>query len=418
MEALGHDVWLIIARSVDPDHAWVAALIGRAMRTAVGVVGRCRTSPAGSLGSLERYELALASGCPWTPQWFRRKAVYSTIVRDLERMCRMTALAAASGDLRLLERLRSNGCVWDVRTALAAAGRGDLVMLEWAHQQRCPLNENVISKAASAGSVEVLAWVLAVGGRVTTHTMQSAARAGHVHVMEWLRASGCDWDEATCAQAAAGGHLAALQWARQHGCAWDAWTCIEAARNGHLRVLEWARSTDCPWDERVTRHAAEKQQRETLRWAVEHGCVYYHDALACRGMERWLVERGHFPALDNLWVCCWAASNGDLELLRWLRSLGYAWSDVVTRQAVRGGHLEMLKWARAEGCEWCAADFGFWTEAAAHPAVLRWLATESDFPPQQLSDSDLGLRPGGNSALDAETLQTLKNVGWWTQRMY
>jgi len=88
----------------------------------------------------------------------------------------------------------------------------------------------------------------------------------------------------------------------------------------------------------------------------------------------------------------------------------------VTREAVRGGHLELLKWARSEGCVWCAVDYNFWREAGVHPAVLRWLATESDFPPQKLSDSDLGL--GHDSMLDAETLQTLKNAGWWTQRMF
>ena len=55
-----------------------------------------------------------------------------------------------------------------------------------------------------------------------------------------------------------------------------------------------------------------------------------------------------------------AAAGGHLEILKWLRSVGYPWdekamatgSSAIYSQAAGGGHLEILKWLRSEGCPW------------------------------------------------------------------
>ncbi len=151
---LGADVALAIVRAVDADHRWVAALIDRAMHDAVRATGPPRTPPTGALASLARYELAVACGCPWTEQWFRRRLVDHVSVtrcpdgttvtvgrgcvrRDLDQMTRMCALAA--GDAALLRRLRAEGCVWDATTCRAAAAAGDAATLTWARDNGCPV---------------------------------------------------------------------------------------------------------------------------------------------------------------------------------------------------------------------------------------------------------------------------------------
>ena len=78
-----------------------------------------------------------------------------------------------------------------------------------------------------------------------------------------------------------------------------------------------------------------------------------------------------------------AAAGGHLEILKWLRSVGYPWdekamatgSSAIYSQAAGGGHLEILKWLRSEGCPWdaraclCAARYG-------RLEILKWLRSE------------------------------------------
>ena len=45
---LGADVTHAVVRAVDPDHRWVAALVGRAVRDAVRATNRPRTPPTSS----------------------------------------------------------------------------------------------------------------------------------------------------------------------------------------------------------------------------------------------------------------------------------------------------------------------------------------------------------------------------------
>jgi hypothetical protein len=147
-----------------------------------------------------------------------------------------------------------------------------------------------------------------------------------------------------------------------------------AIRRGHLGVAVWARSRGQPWDERTCSWAAGNGRLEILKWL--------------RGDldSPTLQSGGVSPERNENMVCPWnettyhvAALNGHLEILKYAHESGCPGNTVWTcANAARNGHLEVLKWARSNGYPWdtetcaSAAKFG-------HLKVLKY-AHESGCP--------------------------------------
>merc|ERR1712224_965414 len=60
------------------------------------------------------------------------------------------------------------------------------------------------------------------------------------------------------------------------------------------------------------------------------------------------------PCPCSTWVCNYAAEKGDLEMLQWAREEGCPWEEMACMMAARGGHLEVLQWLRSQRppCPW------------------------------------------------------------------
>lgn len=107
--------------------------------------------------------------------------------------------------------------------------------------------------------------------------------------------------------------------------------CHNAASNGNLELLKDLISRGYP----VT--------PETWLDAIYNG----HFEIV-----KYLYSKGYFnPQNDGARCCTRAAITGELEILKWLRSEGFHWSDsVILFLARRYGHFELLQWAREHGC--------------------------------------------------------------------
>ena len=68
--------------------------------------------------------------------------------------------------------------------------------------------------------------------------------------------------------------------------------------------------------------------------------------------------------------CGWAAHDGELELLKWLREHEYPWGDTC-RKAAQRGHLHVLEWARENGAPWDATVCSG-AAYSGHLHVLKW----------------------------------------------
>lgn len=132
----------------------------------------------------------------------------------------MCKRAAETGDLDLLQWLRSNHCAWNAETFNAAAAKGSFTILEWLYANGCPWNETTCAVAAEK-SFKILKWLRVNGCPWDVRTFTAAAGASTVSRLKWLHAQGCPWDKDVFSQAVINGTLENVKWLRENGCPWE-----------------------------------------------------------------------------------------------------------------------------------------------------------------------------------------------------
>ena len=107
---------------------------------------------------------------------------------------------------------------------------------------------------------------------------------------------------------------------------WDeTWFCIRVAQTNKLELLKWAREEKkCKWghwDRWTIRTAAEQGNLEMVKYCVANECF---------------IDEG---------ACAYAASEGQLECLKYLREEVKApWDSLTARWAALHGHLHILEY--------------------------------------------------------------------------
>lgn len=71
-------------------------------------------------------------------------------------------------------------------------------------------------------------------------------------------------------------------------------------------------------------------------------------------------------------TCAFAATNGDLDLLKQLRQQECPWNEDTCASAAKAGHLHVLQWAIQNGCP-CNAYTSFEAMEGGQLTVLKWL---------------------------------------------
>jgi hypothetical protein len=130
------------------------------------------------------------------------------------------------------------------------------------------------------------------------------------------------------------------------------------AAGGHLELLKFAKSKHCPWSTLACAYAAENGYLNVLQWLRSPDASGNPD------------ESGK--------VCPWnastiasAAKGGHLNIVQWARSQNCPWDRWTCAYAAEAGHLDILIWARENGCQWDAST----CSAAArggHLDILIW----------------------------------------------
>ena len=137
--------------------------------------------------------------------------------------------------------------------------------------------------------------------------------------------------------------------------------------------MKWVRARGEIWS-RTSRSDRSQVKHDACKWAAGEGNLEVLQWLRARGCE-WDWE-----------TCARAAEGGHLEVLQWARANGCEWDPWTCGSAARGGHLDVLKWLRENGCEWdeetCAG-----AAEGGHLEVLRW-ARENGCPDPESSDDN------------------------------
>ena len=79
------------------------------------------------------------------------------------------------------------------------------------------------------------------------------------------------WDETYfCSRVAETNKLELLKWAREEKkCEWDGWTINRAARQGNLEMVKYCAANQCPINELACAYAAENGRLEVLKYLRE-----------------------------------------------------------------------------------------------------------------------------------------------------
>jgi hypothetical protein len=104
---------------------------------------------------------------------------------------------------------------------------------------------------------------------------------------------------------------------------WDEiWFCRQVAQTNKLELLKWIREEKkCTWNSRTINAAAYQGNLEMVKYCVANECP-----------------------IDE-WACAWAAQNGQLEVLKYLREEAKVPCDATTAyRAASNGHLHILEY--------------------------------------------------------------------------
>ena len=177
------------------------------------------------------------------------------------------------------------------------------------------------------------------------------------HISLWEDDCLYDGEPYFCQQVAHTNKLELLKWAREEKkCKWDKRTIHAAAGQGNLEMIKYCVANECPIDEDACAYAAENGHLECLKYLREEVKAPWDFSTA-----EWAAENGHLHILeylverkyDEYSVCaCWyAAKNGHLDCLKYLHETAKApWDYLAVEKAHANNHTECLQYLLDNNC--------------------------------------------------------------------
>ena len=160
------------------------------------------------------------------------------------------------------------------------------------------------------------------------------------------------WDQTMfCERVASTNKLELLKWIREEKkCEWNVGTMNAAAEQGNLEMVKYCVANECPVDERACAFAAENGHLECLKYLREEVKAPWDKSTATFAAQNghlhileYLVER-KFYEYDTI-ACSDAASNGHLHCLKFLHETAKApWDSDTAKFAAKKGHLHILEY--------------------------------------------------------------------------
>ena len=166
------------------------------------------------------------------------------------------------------------------------------------------------------------------------------------------------WTESDfCSQVAKTNKLELLKWIREEKkCKWAGATIYMAASQGNLEMVKYCVANECPIDAFACEYAAENGHLEVLKYLREEVKAPWDWGTATRAAENghlhileYLVER-KYDEYDEF-ACQWAAMNGHLDCLKYLHETAKApWDYRAVQVAHRNDHPDCLQYLLDNNC--------------------------------------------------------------------
>jgi hypothetical protein len=166
------------------------------------------------------------------------------------------------------------------------------------------------------------------------------------------------WDETYfCYQVAQTNKLELLKWAREEKkCTWDRWTITAAADQGNLGMIKYCVANECPIGTYACAFAAQNGHLEVLKYLREELKAPWDDCTASSAAQNghlhileYLVERKYDK--NSVHACSWAAEKGHLDCLKYLHETAKApWDYMAVRSAHKNNQPECLQYLLVNNC--------------------------------------------------------------------
>jgi hypothetical protein len=160
-----------------------------------------------------------------------------------------------------------------------------------------------------------------------------------------------------CWRVAETNKLELLKWTREEKqCEWDYRTINVAASQGNLEMVKYCVANECPIDEDACAFAAFNGHLEVLKYLREEAKAPWD-----RKTANWAALTGHLHILEYLVerkydkynedVCSWAAKKGHFDCLKYLHETAKAqWDSEAVEGAHENNHLECLQYLLDNDC--------------------------------------------------------------------
>jgi hypothetical protein len=160
-----------------------------------------------------------------------------------------------------------------------------------------------------------------------------------------------------CWRVAETNKLELLKWTREEKqCEWDYRTINVAASQGNLEIVKYCVANECPIDEDACAFAAFNGHLEVLKYLREEAKAPWD-----RKTANWAALTGHLHILEYLVerkydkynedVCSWAAKKGHFDCLKYLHETAKAqWDSEAVEGAHENNHLECLQYLLDNDC--------------------------------------------------------------------
>jgi len=160
-----------------------------------------------------------------------------------------------------------------------------------------------------------------------------------------------------CWKVAETNKLELLKWAREEKkCKWNVGTINMAAKQDNMEMLKYCVANECPIDERACAYAAENGRLEVLKYLREKVKAPWDFRTAAFAaydghlhILEYLVERKYDKYNEAACVC--AAANGHLDCLKYLHETAKApWDEDAVREAHENNHPDCVQYLLDTNC--------------------------------------------------------------------
>ena len=186
--------------------------------------------------------------------------------------------------------------------------------------------------------------------------------------MKTLRKYLLPWCERTCNVAIWNGNFEAMFWAKRNGCPWTEEDFCYLIQEGHVSAIEEALQDEPHYDVNDLFHVRKIFRAALINRSLNVSCIIEKLKLLRRYGYEW-----------NAQTSAMAAELGKLQVLEWIRYMGYPMDENTCIAAVKSGNIDILRFAyEVAGCElskeafaYCFDEYGLCSHGSCIPTVVR-----------------------------------------------